>query len=113
MYWLPDRPLVLVLALQLGVGAVSATERSSSQRAAFVRENPCPATGKTHGACPGWVVDHIVPICADGPDHPSNMQWQDVDSAKAKDGNERQQCRAIRTRRLVTDQPATDQPTGG
>jgi hypothetical protein len=34
-------------------------KRNPAARRAFVREHPCPATGKTSGACPGYVVDHI------------------------------------------------------
>lgn len=53
----------------------SAVERSSSQRAAFVRKNPCPSTGNVKGSCPGYHVDHVVPLACGGSDHPSNMQW--------------------------------------
>lgn len=87
-----------VLLATSSAGAVAATERSSTQRAAFVRQNPCPATGLPRGKCPGWVVDHIVPLCANGPDHPKNMQWQTARDAKEKDGAERQQCRALKSR---------------
>ena len=41
---------------------------------------------------PGYVVDHIVPLCAGGADAPSNMQWQTVDAAKVKDRQERATC---------------------
>ena len=41
---------------------------------------------------PGYVVDHIVPLCAGGADAPSNMQWQTVDAAKVKDRQERAMC---------------------
>jgi hypothetical protein len=34
------------------------------------------ATGKKTGACPGYVVDHIVPLKRGGSDTPANMQWQ-------------------------------------
>ena len=51
-----------------------------------------PSTGKTRGACPGYVVDHIEPLCAGGRDHPSNMQWQTREEAKKKDKKEREMC---------------------
>jgi len=48
-------------------------------------------TGYPRGR-PGYVVDHIVPLCAGGADAPTNMQWQTVEAAKMKDGQERAQC---------------------
>ena len=44
---------------------------------------------------PGYVVDHIVPLCACGRDTVSNMQWQRTDSGKAKDAWEREMCKAL------------------
>jgi hypothetical protein len=41
-------------------------------------------TGYPNGG-PGYVVDHIVPLKRGGCDCPSNMQWQTVQEAKAKD----------------------------
>lgn len=86
-----------LLALAVMAPAL-ATERSPAQRAAFVRDNPCPATQNTRGACPGWVVDHVVPLCAGGADHPANMQWQTKAEAKVKDAAEHRQCRRLRER---------------
>ena len=63
----------------------AASDSNSAARRAFIRLHPCPATGATTGACPGYVVDHIVPLKDGGPDLPANMQWQSVDEAKAKD----------------------------
>ena len=74
------------------------TERSAAARAAFVRANPCPATGLTRGACPGFVVDHVVPLCAGGADAPANMQWQAIGPSREKDREERAQCRELRRR---------------
>lgn len=71
-------------------------DRAKVQRAAFQREHPCPVTGRATGACPGYVVDHIKPLCAGGPDHPSNMQWQTVADAKVKDREEVRQCRELK-----------------
>ena len=60
-------------------------QRSSSARTEFIRRSPCPATGLPSGPCPGYIVDHIIPLKWGGPDTPSNMQWQTEAAAKAKD----------------------------
>ncbi len=60
-------------------------KRSRAERDAFERANPCPATGRSYGARPGYVVDHVIALKRGGPDTPSNMQWQTREAAKAKD----------------------------
>jgi hypothetical protein len=60
-------------------------KRSSSAKHSFVRTHPCPSTGNTSGACPGYVVDHVQALKHGGRDDPSNMQWQTVAQAKEKD----------------------------
>ena len=42
------------------------------------------STGYPHG-CPGYVVDHMVPLKRGGADTPANMQWQTKADANAKD----------------------------
>lgn len=64
-------------------------KRSRSARSAFVRQNPCPSTGKTTGGCPGYVVVHKIPLKCGGLDDPSNMQWEARGAAKAKSRAER------------------------
>lgn len=66
--------------------------RSSAARREFRRLNPCPSSGETRGACPGYVIDHVIPLACSGSDDPSNMQWQTVSDAKEKDKRERRQC---------------------
>ena len=90
------KTFIIVLSL-LNCSFVEAkTVRSSSARAAFQRQQPCPPTAATKGKCPGYVVDHVIPLCAGGTDAPSNMQWQTVQDAKAKDKLEWEQCRKQR-----------------
>jgi len=60
-------------------------------------------TGYSHGR-PGYVVDHIVPLACGGADAPSNMQWQTVEAAKAKDKVERIGCGSF------SRAPAVSQP---
>src|SRR5947209_18365176 len=45
--------------------------RGSETRREFQRQHFCPATGKTSGACPGYVRDHVVPVACGGPDSPA------------------------------------------
>lgn len=49
--------------------------RSTAARAEFVRRYPCPANGQVTGACPGWAVDHVIPLAVGGCDSIGNMQW--------------------------------------
>ncbi len=61
------------------------SKRDREQRRRFMRTHPCPSTGKTHGGCPGYVVDHVRALKHGGTDSPSHMQWQTVVAAKSKD----------------------------
>lgn len=49
--------------------------RSTHTIDAFQKAHPCPSTGKPTGACPGWAVDHVIPLACGGCDAVSNMQW--------------------------------------
>ena len=46
---------------------------------------PCPSTGKSSGARPGYVIDHVESLKRGGADAPSKMQWQTKEQAKEKD----------------------------
>ncbi len=62
--------------------------RSEKAKDSFRKNHPCPSTGRTSGACPGYVIDHIRPLKRGGADDPSNMQWQTKSDAKEKDKRE-------------------------
>src|SRR2546422_85173 len=62
-------------------------KRSEAAKHAFEAQ-----TGYPHGR-PGYVVDHIKPLACGGVDAPSNMQWQTIAAATAKDKVERAGCR--------------------
>lgn len=87
--------VALALAFSLAISQANATNRSAAARYQFKKLNPCPANGERLGRCPGYVIDHIVPLCADGPDLPENMQWQTAEEAKLKDVLERKICREL------------------
>jgi hypothetical protein len=80
--------------------ALAAESRRPTNAEIFFRlANPCPSTGDTHGACPGYVIDRIIPSACGGGEEPANMQWQTLAQAKEKDRWERIGCR--RGRKLV------------
>jgi hypothetical protein len=89
---MPRIALSLLLCLPLAL-ADAAPRRSHLEKLRFVRAHPCPATGQRSTSCKGYIIDHINPICAGGPDRASNMQWQAIADAKAKDRLERRMCR--------------------
>jgi hypothetical protein len=97
---------MLILSIALFVICLSAKadiardgEGKILRSAAVIREframNPCPATGKIQKSCPGYVVDHIMPLCGYGIDKLVNLQYQPIAEAKSKDKLENAQCRAI------------------
>jgi tetrahydromethanopterin S-methyltransferase subunit E len=62
--------------------------RDPRARNEFKRTHPCPATGKSGGSCPGYVIDHVQPLKRGGADTPANMEWQSEGAAKIKDRTE-------------------------
>jgi hypothetical protein len=84
----------VVGALVIACALVQAAPRSSAVRAEFKRSNPCPSTGRSTGPCPGFVIDHIEPLCASGADAPHNMAWQTRADSLRKDTQERALCRS-------------------
>jgi hypothetical protein len=85
--------LVSCAIFGLAQPAEAKIHRSAGARQNFKQLHPCPATGRSTGKCPGYVIDHVTPLACGGADHPSNMQWQSVAEAKAKDKWERKGCR--------------------
>lgn len=85
--------IALAAALALALPpAADARPRSYAAKAEFKRANPCPATAKPRGPCPGWEIDHITPLKCGGDDLPSNMQWLTVSDHKEKTRQEARLC---------------------
>lgn len=94
MTW-PGKIAAVALAVSMVLPALS---RDRSEVRAFRVEHPCPATGQHRGACPGWQVDHIMPLCAGGADRPSNMHWLRTDDHRFKTLVDVRECRRARKR---------------
>ena len=84
--------IIIILALLVPTFADAHVNRSMSAKRAFARDVACPATGLHKLPCKGFVIDHVKPIFCGGLDNKSNMQWQSVADAKAKDRVERVGC---------------------
>lgn len=98
---LPGLALLLLVAFH----AADAAERSRAVRAAFMLSHPCPSTGHTHGACPGYQVDHREALICGGRDEFANLQWLDIATHKAKTRVEVKLCRThMKPARQVTTQ---------
>ena len=95
--------LFLGILLALTGGVEAACKRSGAVRRAFVRTHPCPSTGLSKLPCHGFILDHIIPLCANGLDSPKNLQWQSITDAKAKDRDERRLCRTLGKRLCALD----------
>lgn len=83
----------------LAAPAAARIERNPAVPRMFQKANPCPATGKTSGACPGWQKDHVMPLCAGGADAPENMHWLSIADHKAKTRRDVRECHHEQRRR--------------
>lgn len=92
--------ILVLLALFITVAHAEAAQsqyysRSTTQVHRFMRLHKCPSKKYNPAkpyVCPGHVVDHKEPLACGGRDHPSNMQYQTMKAAKAKDKVERTCC---------------------
>jgi 5-methylcytosine-specific restriction endonuclease McrA len=50
-------------------------QRSKAVLRAYQKIHPCPSTGRTTGKCPGWALDHVIPLACGGCDRIENLQW--------------------------------------
>jgi hypothetical protein len=69
---------------ETAVPGVTRDANGKIKRSELAKREFMQMTGFPNGR-PGYVVDHIVPLKRGGCDCPSNMQWQTIQEAKAKD----------------------------
>ena len=78
-------PSALYAAQGFAFGSRRMIARRSTATERLKKQNPCPATNKTYGSCPGDIIDHVVPLKRGGPDAPTNMQLRTKEAAREKD----------------------------
>ena len=93
----------LILAAVLAAFPALAVERSHKALRDFAKQEACPSTGRHEYPCPGYVADHLIPLCANGRDRPENLQWQERAVSLDKDREERALCRALARREIPQD----------
>lgn len=96
MNWACGAALLATLTLLNPTSADARTVRSAAVTLEFKRHNPCPSTGLRRGACPGWEIDHVVALCANGADHVDNLQWLTREQHLLKTRADMRVCRALR-----------------
>lgn len=91
--------VLLAAALVFLAAPTLSAPRSSAIKAEFRKANPCPATGKPRGPCPGWEVDHRQALVCGGRDEVGNLQWLTVEEHRKKTRREVRECRRRRPAR--------------
>src|SRR5215467_884974 len=84
--------IAIAVALSATSHALASERRSHAVASEFQHEHPCPSTGSRAGRAQDIGNDHIVPLACGGPDAVSNLQWQTIADARAKDAWERRGC---------------------
>lgn len=92
------KPLKIVLLISLTISGYAGAEalHLTSSRNAFVKDHPCPGNNQVTLECKGYHIDYVIPLCAGGPDQPSNMQWMKLHEAKLKLRHDRKKCRGVK-----------------
>lgn len=81
--------VLLLISISFAEATCPPVHRSRAVVRHFMRQ-----TGFPRGRS-GYVVDHVLPLCAGGMDAVSNLQWQALATSRVKDRQERAQCHAL------------------
>lgn len=54
-------------------------KRRADVLTAYRKIHPCPVTGLSVAACPGWQINHVIPLAKGGCDAVSNLMWLPVE----------------------------------
>jgi len=85
--------LIIAATLAASCAATQARiPRSEAAKTAFVKMQACPATGLQRLPCPGFQIDHKVPLKCHGSDTPDNLQWLSTQAHKDKTRREAKHC---------------------
>jgi hypothetical protein len=87
---------VVVALLLHSAATASDFSRSAREVRVFRSTHPCPSTDRYRGACPGYQVDHSIPLCAGGPDHQANLHWLSSADHRFKTFIDVRECRKLR-----------------
>ena len=78
------KPVVTSTTTSVSASGVARDSHGKIKRSEPAKHEFMRTTGYPNGR-PGYVVDHITPLKRGGCDCPSNMQWQTIQEANAKD----------------------------
>lgn len=86
------RVAAVIIACTIASPVEAKILRSAKAIAEFKRLHPCPETGASVGPCPGYQIDHRIPLKCKGADDPNNMQWLSIEAHAAKTRAESHRC---------------------
>lgn len=75
----------------------------------FASIHPCPSTGEPSRICPGWAIDHVIPLSCGGCDSIGNLQWlpDQIKSAAGKYPKDRWERKIYYVPGITTDKSCT------
>lgn len=84
--------LLFAILLTTSATTQARIKRSHAALQQFAQQQACPGTGLHRLPCPGYQIDHKIPLKCHGPDVPANMQWLTTEAHKEKSRREIRHC---------------------